>query len=348
MQKTLKIQNFTVFDDVEIQWSPGLNVIVGENGTGKSQLMKLAYSLSWVSAHQKKSTRQTKDELRKLIADKLVNTCRPEYLGRLVTRKSGHNRCEITVEFLNNPKSDFRFSFSTTARLEVKIEELPTNYLVAPPIFIPTREMLSIFPGFTAVYEEQHLEFEETYYDLAKALNANARKKHSVAVQELIDGLEKLMEGHIKLENGRFYLWSNHTGQGKFEISLIAEGLRKIAMLAYLLINGSLRDKGTLFWDEPETNLNPKLIKMTAKALVSLAQQGYQIILSTHSFFLLKEIDLLTRKNTVAKNFISLFRENNGNLIKCKQSNTLKELENIIALDEELAQYDREMELFRS
>jgi predicted ATPase len=346
MQKSLTIQNFSLFDDIKIQWSSGLNVIVGENGTGKSQLMKLAYSLSWVSAHQNKAIRQTKDELQKRIADKLVNTCRPEYLGRLVSRKPSRNRCDVEVEFANK-SNDFKFSFATNSRTEVKLESAPSNYLDAPPIFIPTREMLSIFPGFTAVYEDQHIEFEETYYDLAKALNANAKKKHSPAVQELIDDLEQLMEGHIKLENGRFYLMSNHAGKGKFEIHLIAEGLRKIAMLAYLLINGSLRDKGTLFWDEPETNLNPKLIVVTAKALVALAQQGYQIIIATHSFFLLKEIDLLTRQTNIAKHFVGLSSEDENGLMKCEQTDNLKSLKNIVALDEEIAQYDREMELRR-
>jgi predicted ATPase len=344
MQKSLTIQNFSLFDDIKIQWSSGLNVIVGENGTGKSQLMKLAYSLSWVSAHQNKAIRQTKDELQKRIADKLVNTCRPEYLGRLVSRKPSRNRCDVEVEFANK-SNDFKFSFATNSRTEVKIESTPTMYLDENPIFIPTREMLSIFPGFTSVYEEQHLEFEETYYDLAKALNANARKKRSIEVQKLIDSLENLMEGHIKLENGRFYLMSNHAGKGKFEIHLIAEGLRKIAMLAYLLINGSLKDKGTLFWDEPETNLNPKLMIMAAKVLVELAHQGYQVIISTHSLFMVRELAIAQfalKKDSVI-HYIGLNQENES--IKVTQSDSIDDIDPMVMLDESLMQSDRYLAL---
>ena len=46
MLKTLKIKNFTVFGDVAFEFSPGLNVIVGENGTGKTHVLKLGYLCS--------------------------------------------------------------------------------------------------------------------------------------------------------------------------------------------------------------------------------------------------------------------------------------------------------------
>ncbi len=348
MLKTLTLLNFSLFDqpDASIHWSPGLNIIIGENGTGKSQLMKLAYSLSWVSAQQKKSVRQTKDELQKRIADKLVATCRPEYLGRLVSRKASRNRCDISVQFSGNPKAGFRFSFATNSRTEVKMESQPESYIDLPPIFIPTREMLSIFPGFTSVYEDQHLEFEETYYDVAKALNANARKKHSASVQALLEKIEVLLDGHVKLESGRFYLLPNKAGQGKIEMPLVAEGLRKLAMLAYLLINGSLRNRGTLFWDEPETNLNPKLIKLVAECILQLSKNGIQVIIATHSYFLIKEIELIGKasKEKQKISFISLSNPENG--ICIEQGSTLQEISSIVALDEELAQYDREQSLF--
>lgn len=46
MIKQLTLQNFTVFKDADLHFSQGLNVIVGENGTGKTHLLKLAYLFS--------------------------------------------------------------------------------------------------------------------------------------------------------------------------------------------------------------------------------------------------------------------------------------------------------------
>ena len=37
--KRIKFQNYTVFEDQQMEFSPGINVIIGENGTGKTHLM---------------------------------------------------------------------------------------------------------------------------------------------------------------------------------------------------------------------------------------------------------------------------------------------------------------------
>jgi len=42
--KRIKFQNYTAFEDQQMEFSPGINVIIGENGTGKTHLMKALYS----------------------------------------------------------------------------------------------------------------------------------------------------------------------------------------------------------------------------------------------------------------------------------------------------------------
>lgn len=89
------------------------------------------------------------------------------------------------------------------------------------------------------------------------------------------------MGGAIILDkNGRFYLKNE---SGRFEMPLVAEGQRKLAMLARLIATGVLLDRGFLFWDEPEANLNPLLIKQVARSIVSLSQAGIQVFIATHS-----------------------------------------------------------------
>jgi recombinational DNA repair ATPase RecF len=43
MLESLNLKNFTAFGEADFQFSPGLNVIVGENGTGKTHILKLSY-----------------------------------------------------------------------------------------------------------------------------------------------------------------------------------------------------------------------------------------------------------------------------------------------------------------
>lgn len=43
MLKSLQLKDFTVFPDSDIRFEENLNVVVGENGLGKTHLLKLAY-----------------------------------------------------------------------------------------------------------------------------------------------------------------------------------------------------------------------------------------------------------------------------------------------------------------
>lgn len=45
MLKRLYLRNFTVFADAEFEFGPGLNVLVGTNGTGKTHVLKAGYSV---------------------------------------------------------------------------------------------------------------------------------------------------------------------------------------------------------------------------------------------------------------------------------------------------------------
>jgi predicted ATPase len=207
--------------------------------------------------------------------------------------------------------------------------------------------MVSVFPGFAAAYRRRELEFDETYFDLALALeDLPLRGKRPGNVADLIGRLEDLMAGKVLVDNGRFYLKPNAAGAGRLEMPLVAEGIRKIAMLAYLLINGWLNDKSTLFWDEPETNLNPRLIRHVATTLLVLAKQGVQVVVATHSLFLLREIEIEMAKSTykrVPTRFIALAPGDEE--VHVIFGDRPEDIDPIAALDADLEQSDRYLEL---
>ena len=43
--KKLTLNNFMAFENAEINWSDNINIICGENSTGKTTLLKVMYSL---------------------------------------------------------------------------------------------------------------------------------------------------------------------------------------------------------------------------------------------------------------------------------------------------------------
>src|SRR5690606_20858507 len=106
------------------------------------------------------------------------------------------------------------------------------------------------------------------------------------AVAEMIAPLERALGGRVVQDSAtkRYYLQT--PGEGRFEIPLVAEGLRKLAMLVRLISTGTLLEQGSLFWDEPEANLNPKLISVVAESIMHLCNQGIQVFIGSHSLFL--------------------------------------------------------------
>ena len=335
------IKNFGPLPNEEYQFAPGLNVVVGENGLGKSQLLKLLYAVLKVNADAKDFT---KAALQKAYADKLVGVFRPDALGRLAKRKQGRERCEVRLE-MDDSALSCAFGFASQAKSEVQLDKLPAKALEQAPAYIPTRELVTLCPWFGPLYDNFHLRFEESWRDTVSLLGApsvkGAREKKAA---ELLKPLEEAMGGKVVVDSGTGEFYLSIPGEGNMKMPLVAEGLRKLAMLARLISTGALLDKGYLFWDEPETNMNPKLIKVLARSILTLCQQGIQVFIATHSYFLLKELDLLSRQYSVEQRFLSLVATGPDRVVTLQQASRLLDLETVVALDEELAQYDRELQ----
>jgi predicted ATPase len=342
---SISIKNFTVFQDEKLAFAPNLNVIVGENGTGKSHLLKLAYTFLAVSAEAGKANGEpTKTMWQSQIAGKLDRVFRPDALGRLVRRRQGRERCEIEAFFADS-KCNMAASFASQSKSEVVIEVLPKATLKKLPTFLPTRELLTLYPNFVPVYENYYLEFDETYRDTCVLLGAPAVKgSREKRVRVLLGPLEEAMGGRIVLDkSGRFYL--HKAGWGTMEMHLVAEGLRKLAMLCRLIATGALLDSGYLFWDEPDSNLNPKLIKRVAVSILELCRNGVQVFIATHSLFLLRELEILLqgkRNKKLKTRFFGLSLPGEGPGLA--QGDALSDLTSIASLDEELEQTDRFLE----
>lgn len=105
------------------------------------------------------------------------------------------------------------------------------------------------------------------------------------------------MGGTLRLDDsGRFYLT---TSIGKIEMHMVAEGWRKLGMIAQLIANASLTPGCAFLWDEPEANLNPRLVKVVATIITDLSTAGIQVFIATHSLFLCVNC-------TSSKNFIPI------------------------------------------
>jgi len=134
--------------------------------------------------------------------------------------------------------------------------------------------------------------------------------------------LQKAMDGKVINKKENFFLKNK---RGELEFTLLAEGFRKLGLLWLLIQNGTLLSGSALFWDEPEANLNPTLMKTVVEILVKLQRLGVQLFLSTHDYVLLKEFDLAVNSEDKIL-FHSLFRDKTTGEIDHMACNTFQDI----------------------
>ena len=302
----LKFERFTAFRQLDFVPSPGINVIVGANGTGKTHLMKVAYGACDVS------------KTRARFAEKLVRLFLPSgrSLGRLVRRQQGSSRCSLEVY---RSGSRLRASFSNHATSPDSATITGAAAWLGNPVqsaYIPVKEMLANSPGFRSLYSQREIHFEEVYADiLDRAHLPLPRGMPGRERRRLLDALQKTIDGKVTVKDEEFFLRNK---QGNLEFTLLAEGMRKLGLLWLLIQNGTLLPGSVLFWDEPETNLNPRLFGSLIEILLQLQRAGIQIFVATHDYAILKELDLRKTKQDSMK-FHSLYHHEGGD-VACREA----------------------------
>ena len=290
---SLKTTNFMSLKNKKIFFSKGINIFIGENGSGKSQIIKLLYGVLDANNQVALDKQDADYEKQRAIASSLTDVFKTNMLGNLVAKSKKEAQVDIELTAY-----DISFKFGATVKKEVAKTSTPfaKTFVEKKNIFIPAKEVLSFFPGFRIMYEKKYLAFDKCYYNLCRALEEPLSKSTSFN-EDTIKSLEKILNGKMKIIDGMFYLATKD--EKTYEINLVAEGLRKIGLLSYLLNNESLDENSILFWDEPESNMNPKLIKDIVKYLVTLANNGMQIFITTHSPYIIESFNNHFKKDKI-------------------------------------------------
>ena len=197
-------------------------------------------------------------------------------------------------------------------------------------VFIPAKEILSNAWNLDAAVKMGNVEFDDSYLDIIAAAKIDiSRGVDSTSRKKYLDILQKISNGKVALQDDRFYLKPGT--QAKLEFNLVAEGLRKIALLWQLIKNGTLEKGSVLFWDEPEANINPKYIPVLAELLIMLESEGVQIFVSTHDYFLSKYIEVKRTEDSNIQ-YISLYKDETGK-IQCEIASEFELLEHNTIMD---------------
>ena len=330
----LKLKNFTAFSQLTVDFSPKINVIIGENGNGKTHLLKAAYGLCAGAPLFKNKPDASNGMIKAALTTKLLRLFMPlnDKLGSM-RRNGAAENAELVASFALDKKIEVTFHTNSKS---LAIQGC-SNYkdYQAEAVFIPTKEVLSLVKGMTNDSHDQRtvdLIFDRGYVDLAEALmrqghdDPEAKVNLDPRFNSIIPKLTNLINGRYRWDSGGFCFESGtyeekpdaNRSKSKaaqmyqdstvtcfvpsrypmFSTNMTAEGFRKVGILYRLLSNGTLDPgiSGPLFWDEPEANMNPSLMKLFVEILLELSRNGQQIILATHDYVILKWLDLLVQK----------------------------------------------------
>ena len=279
--KSIHIENVMAFgfkdNAFELYFNDGINVIIGENGTGKTSLLKMIYA-----AIEAKPALHTSRSSSYNLGDYFSNKVN---INNFLNINSSH-KSSANFKVFNNDQL-FKVEFSNDGINSFYEKKGRWNTLA---IFIPTTEMLSHSKGFLALNQKFNMPFDQTQIDII--VNASLPEARQVPkyMNNILDKISKVIDGSIIQENDEFYVLKN-SGK-KLPFSLEAEGLRKLGLLWKLIRNGLLVENCVLIWDEPEANLNPELFPLVTEILLELQQNGIQIFIATHSYKFAKYLEI--------------------------------------------------------
>ncbi|HSI83897.1 MAG: AAA family ATPase [Candidatus Methylacidiphilales bacterium] len=277
----------------KIRWPKlgAINLIIGNNGSGKTFLLKAIYSaLKTVEEHGRGNTIQSAADI---LANKLYWTFQVDKIGDLVTKKAGDSlKFNFTID-----KQSFHYSFGKdTAKkitnLESKVKPRSSN-----SIFLPAKEVLSLHNIILdSRVREKIFGFDDTYFDLAQALAIQPQKgRNYEGFSKSRLELESLFGGKVVFESTS-NTWVFKKGSQQFSLGVTAEGVKKIAILDTLLGNRYLDRHSVIFMDEPESALHPTAISKLLDIIAVLAEEGIQIFMASHSYFVVKKLFLIAQQ----------------------------------------------------
>ena len=167
---------------------------------------------------------------------------------------------------------------------------------------------------------------------------ADIRKETSeIQDKKLFNGIREMMDGYYRVSDGEIRFVSRRRGESKFDIPLhlASSSVRGLSDLFFFLRHQAKMDH-LLIVDEPESHLDTGNQILLARLLTRIVNSGVRVLITTHSDYLVKEINnllmlgVLPRNSDVVRSMkysaeeplqldmVKAYIAENGGLTRCK------------------------------
>ena len=152
----LQLRNFMAFKSAEFQFGSKLNIIIGENGSGKTQIMKLLYSIARTFTYLP-SKNESRMDFSQFAIDAIFGI---HNVSELISNYEKTKAKEAQIQIsLSNQESicGFCIKNNNPNMIQPELNALSTLFSlrhdVNKAVFLPAQELLSIFPGFQSMHQ---------------------------------------------------------------------------------------------------------------------------------------------------------------------------------------------------
>lgn len=334
MVHDIEMQSFGPIAKARLEGLKNINLLIGTNSSGKTFALKALYcALKTVEMYQRGREPRSQKEL---LSEALFWTFQPQSLGALVRK----GEQALSYRMLGDDGQEFSYSFGTATTRSV--QSLTDTFVPTEVnnIFIPAKEIVSLQDVILRSYDvDKEFGFDKTYVDLSRALSKTTKGKSYKEFSAARKQLTNAVGGRLEYDEGKkLWLFKNADRQ-TFEISLASEGIKRLSILDLLLGNHYLTRDSVVIIDEAEANLHPSLVRQFMEILVLLAKAGLQLFVSTHSYFVIKNLYILAHQNNIS---IPTFSFADG---ETTRGDLLEDMPDNPIIDESVDLYRREIDL---
>lgn len=179
----------------------------------------------------------------------------------------------------NQPKND-------NAPINIKSEEEQLSNRKLLPLSLSIIHSLSIF-------EREKMFEDRKQTDYQKQFNAL---------------LDSVVEGKYELNEGQFFFTPNDANNNALSMDRSSSSVESLLLMDYYVRYFS--EKGdVLVIDEPELNLHPEKQRQLAHLLGALVNAGIKVFITTHSDYIIRELNLMIQLKQDKKHFKAIRKE---------------------------------------
>lgn len=231
------------------------------------------------------------------IQDFIFEALKSEFSNDLLYKKRGIKRASLT--FYNEDEKIFSLKFNNKEVIECEIlNKLPIkdSTLIDGSYVFQISQIIHKLSMMNTLRRRNNLELNLPYHviDLCSKIDGSKNIKDETNSNYDWDSKD-FYEGSIgfNTENRSFELFQE---KKSYTANNVSSGMKSIAIVDLLYKGRFINRDSILIIDEPETNLHPKWQRLYAQAIVNLANQGTNILINTHSPYMLEALKIYSDK----------------------------------------------------